>query len=102
MPGKGGLNAAQMLSGELKAAILLNNEPEFDSAAGIAAVKSMGRCEMVVTLSPFKANMEFSDVMLPITPFMRHRELLSMRKDGCRVFTRLLSLGEKRVQPGKK
>ena len=32
-------------------------------------MKSLGRCEMVVTLSPFKANMQFSDVLLPIAPF---------------------------------
>ncbi len=69
VPGKNGLNAGQMLSGGLKAAILLNNEPEFDSAMGVHAVKSLGRCEMVVTLSPFKANMQFSDVLLPIAPF---------------------------------
>jgi NADH-quinone oxidoreductase subunit G len=69
MPGKGGLNAGQMLSGGLKATILLNNEPEFDSAAGSSAVQSLGQCEMVVTLSPFKANMAFSDVLLPIAPF---------------------------------
>lgn len=69
MPGAGGLNAGQMLSGGLKAAILLNNEPEFDSAAGRQAVESLGQCEMVVTLSPFKANMACSDVLLPIAPF---------------------------------
>lgn len=69
LPGKGGLNAAQMLSGGLRAAILLNNEPEFDSALGASAVHALGQCEMVVTLSPFKANMEFSDVLLPIAPF---------------------------------
>jgi len=69
VPGKNGLNAGQMLSGGLKAAILLNNEPAFDSALGVQAVKALGRCEMVVTLSPFKANMQFSDVLLPIAPF---------------------------------
>ncbi|MFZ2306280.1 MAG: NADH-quinone oxidoreductase subunit NuoG [Rhodoferax sp.] len=69
LPGETGLNAAQMLSGGLKAAILLNTEPEFDSAAGGAAVKALSESEMVVTLSPFKANLECSDVLLPITPF---------------------------------
>ena len=69
VPGSKGLNAGQMLSGGLKAAILLNNEPEFDSAAGASAVSVLKQCEMVVTLSPFKANMEFSDVLLPIAPF---------------------------------
>ncbi|MBS0341554.1 MAG: NADH-quinone oxidoreductase subunit G [Proteobacteria bacterium] len=68
-PQKGGANAAQMLAGGLKAVLLLNNEPEFDSAAGAAAAKALGQAEMVVTLSPFKANLEFSDVLLPIAPF---------------------------------
>ena len=69
MPGEGGLNAGQMLSGGLKAAILLNNEPEFDSAAGRKARGAFEQAQMVVTLSPFKANMEFSDVLLPIAPW---------------------------------
>ena len=69
VPGQGGLNAAQMLSGGLKAAILLNTEPESDSAAGRKAAAALGQAEMVVTLSPFKANMEFSDVLLPIGPW---------------------------------
>jgi NADH-quinone oxidoreductase subunit G len=68
-PQTGGKNVGQMLSGGLKAAILLNNEPEFDSAAGAAAAQTLGQAEMVVTLSPFKANMAFSDVLLPIAPF---------------------------------
>nr|WP_315430518.1 NADH-quinone oxidoreductase subunit NuoG [uncultured Albidiferax sp.] len=68
-PGAGGLDAAQMLSGALKAVVLLNNEPVFDSAAGVQAAKALGKAEMVVTLSPFKANMAFSDVLLPIAPF---------------------------------
>ncbi|MDH1335999.1 NADH-quinone oxidoreductase subunit NuoG [Comamonas thiooxydans] len=69
MPAGNGLNAAQMIGGGLKAAILLNNEPEFDSAAGKAAIAGLNKAEMVVTLSPFKANLEFSDVLLPIAPF---------------------------------
>ncbi|MBI1625492.1 NADH-quinone oxidoreductase subunit NuoG [Comamonas suwonensis] len=69
VPAAGGMNAAQMISGNVKAAILLNVEPEFDSAAGKAAVAGLNKAQMVVTLSPFKANMEFSDVLLPIAPF---------------------------------
>ncbi len=69
VPGAGGLNAGQMLGGALKAAILLNTEPEFDSAPGRKAAAALGQAQMVVTLSPFKANMEFSDVLLPIAPF---------------------------------
>ena len=68
-PQTGGKHAGQMLSGGLKAAILLNTEPEFDSAAGSVAAQTLGLAEMVVTLSPFKANMAFSDVLLPIAPF---------------------------------
>ena len=69
IPGEGGLNAGQMLAGGIKALVLLNTEPEFDSATGAKAVQALKQCEMVVTLSPFKANMEFSDVLLPIAPF---------------------------------
>ncbi|MDM0113285.1 NADH-quinone oxidoreductase subunit NuoG [Variovorax sp. J22R133] len=68
-PRNGGANAAQMLAGGLKAAILLNTEPVFDSAAGRAAAEALSKAQMVVTLSPFKANLEFSDVLLPIAPF---------------------------------
>jgi NADH-quinone oxidoreductase subunit G len=69
MPGTSGLNASQMLGGGLKAAILLNTEPVYDSAAGEKAAEALGKAEMVVTLSPFKANMEISDVLLPIAPW---------------------------------
>ena len=68
-PQAGGLNASQMLSGQLKALFLLNNEPELDSAAGAQAAVALTKTSMVVTLSPFKANMAFSDVLLPIAPF---------------------------------
>ena len=68
-PQTGGLNASQMLGGQLKALFLLNNEPELDSAAGAQAAVALTKTSMVVTLSPFKANMAFSDVLLPIAPF---------------------------------
>jgi len=69
LPDAGGLNAADMLAGALKGVLLLNTEPEFDSAAGAQAAAALGKAEMVVTLSPFKANLAFSDVLLPIAPF---------------------------------
>ncbi|HZY15652.1 MAG TPA: molybdopterin-dependent oxidoreductase, partial [Ramlibacter sp.] len=69
LPGQGGLNAGQMLAGELRAVLLLNTEPEFDSAAGARAAAALVRSDLVVTLSPFKANLAFSDVLLPIAPF---------------------------------
>ena len=69
VPQGNGLNAALMLSGGLKAALLLNTEPEFDSALGRDALRGLAKAEMVVTLSPFKANLDISDVILPIAPF---------------------------------
>jgi len=68
-PQGAGLNAAQMLGGKLKAAVLLAVEPEYDTAAGQAAAAALDTAEMVVTLSPFKTNLAFSDVLLPIAPF---------------------------------
>ncbi len=68
-PRQGGLDAGRMLAGGLKAALLLNTEPVHDSAAGARAAEALARAEMVVTLSPFKTNLEFSDVLLPIAPF---------------------------------
>ncbi|KRI01413.1 NADH-quinone oxidoreductase subunit NuoG [Curvibacter sp. PAE-UM] len=69
-PQAAGQNAAQMLmGGKLKAAVLLAVEPEYDTAAGQAAAAALDAAEMVVTLSPFKTNLAFSDVLLPIAPF---------------------------------
>ena len=68
-PGEGGLDAGKMLAGGLKALILLNTEPEFDSAAGVNAITALGSADMVVSLNPFKANMDFADVILPVAPF---------------------------------
>ena len=69
LPGPEGLHAGQMLAGGLKGVLLLNTEPEFDSSAGAAAASALAQARMVVTLSPFKANMAVSDVLLPIAPF---------------------------------
>ncbi len=68
-PGQGGLNAGQMLAGGLKAVVLLNTEPQWDSAAGSDAVAALAQAQMVVSLSPFRANMDCADVLLPIAPF---------------------------------
>jgi NADH-quinone oxidoreductase subunit G len=69
VPSHGGQNAAQMARGGLKAALLLHTEPHADMAHGAAAVQALEKVEMVVTLSAFKTNMAFSDVLLPIAPF---------------------------------
>jgi NADH-quinone oxidoreductase subunit G len=65
VPAQDGLNAAQMLGGALKAALLLNVEAQ-DTAVGLAGLQNAG---MVVTLSAFKTNLDVSDVLLPIAPF---------------------------------
>ncbi|MFT4192883.1 MAG: NADH-quinone oxidoreductase subunit NuoG [Comamonas sp.] len=68
-PGEGGLDAAQMLAGGLKAVLLLNNEPVFDSAAGEQARAGLASADMVVSFSPFRANLDLCDAILPISPF---------------------------------
>jgi NADH-quinone oxidoreductase subunit G len=69
VPGEGGLNAAQMLNGALKAVLLMNTEPAYDSAAGVDSARHLKSAEMVISMSPFKANLDISDVLLPIAPF---------------------------------
>jgi NADH-quinone oxidoreductase subunit G len=66
LPQAGGLNATQMLTGGLKAALLLQVEPGLDSAV---CGQGLHQSDMVVTLSPFKTNLDVSDVLLPIAPF---------------------------------
>ena len=62
-----GLNALQMLQGQVKALLLFNTEPAFDSS--LTDVSHLAQVPMVVSFSPFKANMDISDVLLPIAPF---------------------------------
>ena len=65
-----GLNSQQMLlPGALKAAMLVNVEPQFDCANPKQAIEALNQMDLVVSLSPFKTNLEFSDVLLPIAPF---------------------------------
>ena len=68
LPGNG-LNAAQMLAQPRKAYLLLNTEPELDSANAQQAMAAMHAAEMVVVMSPFKVGMEYADVLLPSSPF---------------------------------
>ncbi|MDO5290152.1 MAG: NADH-quinone oxidoreductase subunit NuoG [Pseudomonadota bacterium] len=63
LPDHNGLHAGQMLVGGLKAVLLLHCEPGLDTALPLQGG------DMVVTLSPFKANLDISDVLLPIAPF---------------------------------
>jgi NADH-quinone oxidoreductase subunit G len=65
-PLNNGLHAKEILSGKAKTVVLLNNEPVFDSAYGESGLL---KSNMVISLSPFRANMDIADVLLPITPF---------------------------------
>jgi NADH-quinone oxidoreductase subunit G len=69
IPGPGGSNVAQMAKGGLKAVLLLNTEPAHDMAGGARAANALAQADMVVSLSPFKANLDIADVLLPIAPF---------------------------------
>jgi NADH-quinone oxidoreductase subunit G len=69
LPQQGGLDAGRMLSQPLKAYLLLGNEPVFDGADAAAAAQALAGAQMVVSLNPFSANVEFADVLLPVAPF---------------------------------
>jgi NADH-quinone oxidoreductase subunit G len=52
-----------------RAYLLLNAEPELDSANPQQARAALGDADMVVVMSAFKHGFEYADVMLPISPF---------------------------------
>lgn len=69
LPTSVGKNADELLRGGAKALLLFHTEPGFDSRYGAAALTGVSASQMVVTFSSFKANLEFSDVLLPTAPF---------------------------------
>jgi NADH-quinone oxidoreductase subunit G len=68
-PQTDGLHAGAMLAGGLKAVFLLQVEPGLDSAGSANAAALIAKAHMVVSLSPFKTNMDCADVLLPVAPF---------------------------------
>lgn len=68
---KTGLNATRMVAKSLQAYVLLNTEPEFDSASPQRAQASLGKANFVVSLTMYTsaAMQKYSDVMLPIASF---------------------------------
>ncbi len=69
-PVSGGLNAAEMLQGSLKACLLLNVEPDRDAAQPAAATAALKSAQMVVAFTSFRdASLDSADVLLPIAPF---------------------------------
>jgi NADH-quinone oxidoreductase subunit G len=49
--------------------ILLNVEPELDCADPVAARRAVHAADFVISLTPWKTGLEYSDVLLPIAPF---------------------------------
>lgn len=61
--------AAALFAQPREAYLLLNTEPEYDSADAKQALTALNAAKMVVSLSPFKHGLEYADVLLPIAPF---------------------------------
>ncbi|MDW9257649.1 molybdopterin oxidoreductase family protein [Burkholderia thailandensis] len=69
LPGANGLNARDAFAQPRKGYVLLNVEPEFDTADPAQALAALKQAETVVVLSPFKYGLDYADVLLPISPF---------------------------------
>jgi NADH-quinone oxidoreductase subunit G len=69
LPGEGGLNAREVFEQPRKGYVLLNVEPEFDTANPAQALAALKQAEMVVALSAFRHGADYADVLLPIAPF---------------------------------
>ncbi|HEY3596869.1 MAG TPA: molybdopterin-dependent oxidoreductase, partial [Paraburkholderia sp.] len=69
LPGEGGLNAREAFEQPRKGYVLLNVEPEFDTANPAQALAALKQAEMVVVMSSFKTGADYADVLLPIAPF---------------------------------
>ena len=68
---KSGLNASQMLDGNIKAFINFNVEPEYDCSNSAAAIAAMKAADFVVVMTAFatEAMKEYADVILPVATF---------------------------------
>lgn len=65
-----GKNANDMLTNGMNAFVLLNVEPEFDSANSSSAMKSVNDADFVISMSPYVTDemKEYADVLLPVSP----------------------------------
>ena len=66
-----GLNAKEMLTAGLQGYLLLNTEPDIESATPLQAMSSLSNADFVVVLSCFDSDniRQYADVILPISPF---------------------------------
>ena len=62
-------NLGSLFNAPKKAYVLLNTEPEFDSANPHQAKNALNQAEMVIVLSAFKHAADYADVLLPVSPF---------------------------------
>ncbi len=70
LPGAHGLNAAQMLSGGLKALVLMNTEPNLDAVDAAQALRTLQDTPLVVALATHRSEVsKYAHIVLPIAPF---------------------------------
>ncbi|QGZ61046.1 NADH-quinone oxidoreductase subunit NuoG [Paraburkholderia acidisoli] len=67
--GRDGLNAREAFEQPRKGYLLLNMEPEYDTANPAAARAALAQAEMVAVFSPYKTGLDYADVLLPIAPY---------------------------------
>jgi NADH-quinone oxidoreductase subunit G len=69
-PRRGGLNATAMVASPRQAYVLLNVDPELDTANPTATRAALDAAECVIALTPFRSGaLDHADVLLPIAPF---------------------------------
>jgi len=69
-PGATGLNAASMLRKGLRAYLLFNCEPEYDTADPAATLAALKGADAVISFSAYRNSaLDYAHAILPITPF---------------------------------
>jgi NADH-quinone oxidoreductase subunit G len=68
---KNGKHVADMLNGGMNAFVLLNIEPEFDTATPAVAMKAVDEADFVVSMTAYVTDemKAYADVLLPVSPF---------------------------------
>jgi NADH-quinone oxidoreductase subunit G len=70
VPSGHGLNAAAMLRQPLRAYLLFNCEPEYDTADPSAALAALKGADTVISFAAYRNSaLEYADAILPIAPF---------------------------------
>ncbi|CAG2127789.1 NADH-quinone oxidoreductase subunit NuoG [Cupriavidus plantarum] len=71
LPQQGGADAQAMLETPRKAYVVLNAEPEFDTADPRKALAALNQAGTVIVLSAFRSDaaLQYADVILPVAPF---------------------------------